>query len=135
MLTNYTNCKEFSVIQFNIQTSPFRYSRINEFPSPSIVYEMKPTAESKKPISEHESSLANNKAMTLDDPTVDILSSFAMRAVEDSILSSHPEQAYLLTPSTSSRIKSMMIAFSPSCVSNAVLKQNKLSHAGYDYTV
>lgn len=69
-----------------------------------------------------------------DQPIYEFLTSYAMREVEEAILSATPEEAYLLTPSTSSRIKSMMIAFSPSCVSNAVMKQHKFAQAEYVHT-
>ena len=69
-----------------------------------------------------------------DHAVFEFLSSYAMREVEEAILCAAPEESYLLTPSTSSRIKSMMIAFSPSCVSNAVLKQHKFAQAEYVHT-
>lgn len=69
-----------------------------------------------------------------DQTIYEFLSTYAMREVEEAILNATPEESYLLTPSTSSRIKSMMIAFSPSCVSNAVLKQHKFAQGEYVHT-
>ena len=62
------------------------------------------------------------------EPVIEVLSPYAMKAVEEAILSTAPDSTYVLTPSASSRIKSMMIALSPNCVSSAVHKQHKLAH-------
>jgi len=100
--------------------------RLNELPRPPIVYEVK------TPVSGNDDSTAT--LPSADDAIFEFLSSYAMREVEEAILTATPEESYLLTPSTSSRIKSMMIAFSPSCVSNAVLKQHKFAQAEYVHT-
>lgn len=98
--------------------------RINEFPSPSIVHEVRQESLQSHPIGNA------NSAAVMDDPTVEILSPYAMRTIEEAILSVCPQQSYVLTPSASSRIKSMMITFSPKCVSNSILKQHK--YANYE---
>lgn len=77
---------------------------------------------------------AGIKTVTPEPPIFEVLSEHAMQAVEDAILATNPEQTYVLTPSTSSRIKSMLIAFSPTCVSSSIIKHQKLGQE-YEYTV
>ncbi|CAG7838428.1 unnamed protein product [Allacma fusca] len=97
--------------------------KLNEFPRPTTIYEVRSDC----------SVEGKPDAALTTEPVIEVLSPYAMKAVEEAILSTAPESTYVLTPSASSRIKSMMIALSPNCVSSAVLKQHKLAH--YNHTV
>jgi len=114
--------KPHGVRVISLHPDAYYAQRIHEVPSPSIVYEMRPES-------------LNDTGRELEHIGYDILSKHAIKSVEDAILANNPEQAYVLTPSTSSRIKSMMYAFSPTCVSTAILKQHKLLNPTDPYTI
>ncbi|OXA60423.1 D-beta-hydroxybutyrate dehydrogenase, mitochondrial [Folsomia candida] len=101
----------------SLHPDAFYAQRLNELPKPSVVYELR----TESPVPGGNWSAAT----TLDESVPEFLSPYAIQAVEESILNTNPDECYVLAPSASSRIKSMMIAFSPSCVSNAVTKQHK----------
>jgi len=111
----------------SLHPDAFYAQRLNEFPKPLIVYEMR----TESPVPGGNGSTA----ATIDQSIPEFLSSYAIHAVEESILSAKPNESYVLAPSASSRIKSMMIAFSPNCVSNAVTKKHKYAQAEYAYSV
>jgi len=108
--------------------SIYSFYRINEFP---IFGTEKPWGF----VNSGEEDPSESEVKAEKDNFPGILSPYALRAVEDAILSTHPEQTYVLSPSASSRIKSMLIAFSPHCVTNNILKHKQLAKPAYQCTV